>query len=141
MNLVKLSKLYGNVQWAGRKRIMGMPITLTKYVLTDTKLITVRGLFSLKEDEVELYRVIDKTMNIPLGQRVFGCGTITLTCADSDTPVKDLKSIKKPREVKALIDRYVEEQRKEYRVRGRDMIGAAGVTSEGIIDDIADINY
>ncbi len=128
MNLDKLSKMYDSeIHWAGRKCICGLPISFTLYILTDTKLITRVGFLSLKEDEVELYRVLDKDMKFPLGQRIVGCGTINLTCADSDTPKKQLKSIKRPRDVKKRIDALVMEQRDKYMVRGRDMIGATGI--------------
>jgi len=60
---------------------------------------------------------------LPLGQRIVGCGTIKLLSKDSDTPAKELKSVKRPREAKRLIDDAVRIQRDKYYVRGRDMIG------------------
>ncbi len=123
-NLAKLSREYGEVLWTGKKRILGMPISLTRYILTETKLITKVGLLNIREDEIELYRVYDMSLNLPLGQRIFGCGTIKLLSKDSDTPSKELKSVKKPREAKRLIDSAVTVQRDKYYVRGRDMIGS-----------------
>lgn len=118
---------------------MGMPISFTRYILTDSKLITRVGLLNLKEDEIELYRVYDKSMKLPFGQRIVGCGTITLLSKDSDTPSKTLQSIKRPREVKRLLDAAVQEQRDRYSVRGRDMMGASShmqdLDGDGIPDD------
>lgn len=137
MNKEKLSRLYGDVKWAGRKRFLGLPWTFTVYILTDSKLITRKGLLNLKEDEVELYRVIDETAAFPLTQRLFGCGTLTLVCADSDTPTKVLKSIKDPRAAKSVIDTAIKLQRDKYYVRGRDMIGAVD-SSFSATDSLAD---
>lgn len=137
MNIDKIKQTYKNVVWAGKKCCMGLPLSFTTYILTETKLITRVGFLNLKEDEIELYRVIDKKTAFPLSQRIFGCGTITLTAADSDTPTKVLQSIKTPRVVKEYLDTLVDAQRKSYSVRGRDMFGAASLADP--VD--ADINF
>lgn len=138
-NMKKLTRDYGEIIWTGKKCILGMPISFTRYILTDSKLITRVGLLNLREDEIELYRVYDKSMKLPLGQRLVGCGTITLLSKDSDTPTKVLQSIKRPREVKKLLDAAVQEQRDRYSVRGRDMMGASAhmvdLDGDGIPDD------
>lgn len=123
MNMKKLKRDYGNVLWAGRKCILGMPISFTRYILTDTALYTKIGFFSIKEDEIELYRIFDKQISFTLFQRMVKCGTITLMSKDADTPAKRLVSIRNPREVKRILDECVKDQRDKYYVRGRDMIG------------------
>lgn len=127
MNLEKLTRDYGDIVWAGKKCYCGLPISFTTYILTETKLITRIGLINLQEDELELYRVIDKAASYPLNERMFGCGTIKLTSKDSDSPVKLLQSIKNPREVKRILEELIEKQRSQYHVRGRDMYGVAGI--------------
>lgn len=124
-NLEKLQRDYGPVLWTGKKNILGMPISLTRYILTESKLITRTGLLSLKEDEIELYRIYDKSLRLPLGQRIFRCGTIVLLSKDSDTPNKTLHAVRNPREVKRLLDEAVQLQYDRYGVRGRDMISAS----------------
>lgn len=139
-NIEKLSREYGKIIWTGKKCILGMPISFTRYILTESRLITRVGLFSLKEDEVELYRVFDKSVSLSFGQRIVGCGTIKLLAKDSDTPVKELKSVKKPREVKRALDEAIKEQRDRYLVRGRDMVGVNvsdnDANGNGIPDDL-----
>ena len=120
----KIKRDYGNVIWTGKKCILGMPISFTRYILTDTTLYSKIGLLNIKDDEIELYRVYDKNLTFTLGQRIFGVGTITLISKDIDSPEKKLISVKKPREVKRYIDDTVKAQRDKYMVRGRDMIGA-----------------
>jgi hypothetical protein len=113
--------------WKDRKRtIFGLPISFTRYYLTEKKFITSIGFFSIKEDEIDLYRVTDKRLQLGFWQRVFGIGTIVLLARDVDTPEKIIKNIKHPREVLDLFDEKITEQRKLYRIEGRDMIGAAG---------------
>lgn len=137
-NMKKLTRDYGEIIWTGKKCILGLPISFTRYILTESKLITRVGLLNLREDEIELYRVYDKSMKLPLGQRIVGCGTISLLSKDSDTPNKILKSIKRPREVKRLLDAAIQEQRDRYSVRGRDMMGATAniedIDGDGIPD-------
>ncbi|MBR5090847.1 MAG: PH domain-containing protein [Ruminiclostridium sp.] len=135
MNMEKLKRDYGNVLWSGKKCILGMPISFTRYILTDTTLYTKIGLLNIKEDEIELYRIFDKKISFTLGQRMFGCGTIDIVSKDIDTPEKKLISIKKPREVKKILDAVVKEQRDKYYVRGRDMIGGHVDTHDDIMQD------
>ena len=111
--------------WTDKKRtIFGLPISFTRYFLTEDKFITRKGFLSIEEDEMELYRVTDKKLVLPIGQRMFGCGTVVINVKDVDTPVKEVKSIKKPREFLAMLDKQVNIKRDKYRVRGRDLVGA-----------------
>ncbi|MGN0594010.1 MAG: PH domain-containing protein [Hominimerdicola sp.] len=111
--------------WTDKKRtIFGLPISFTRYFLTEDKFITRKGFLSIEEDEMELYRVTDKKLVLPIGQRMFGCGTVVINVKDVDTPVKEVKSIKKPREFLAMLDKQVNIKRDKYRVRGRDLVGS-----------------
>lgn len=130
-NMEKLSREYGEVIWTGKKCILGLPISFTRYILTDIKLITKRGFLNIKEDEIELYRIYDKSISLSFGQRIVGCGTIKLLSKDSDTPVKELVSVKKPREVKRILDEAVQAQRDKYAVRGREMVGMGPLDMDG----------
>lgn len=109
--------------WTDKKRtLFGLPLSFTRYILTEKKFITRKGFLSITEDEIELYRVIDKSLRLPFGQRLFGCGTIVINCRDTDTPVKEVVSIKNPREFMEVFEKQVDIQRDKYRTRGRDMI-------------------
>ena len=110
--------------WTDKKRHFGLPISFTRYILTDKKLITRKGFLSISEDEIELYRVVDKSLKLPLGQRIFGCGTVLINCRDTDTPVKEVMSIKDPRGFMKKLEENVDIQRDKYRTRGRDLIAA-----------------
>ena len=77
-------------------------------------------------------------MKLPFGQRIVGCGTITLLSKDSDTPTKVMQSVKHPRDVKRLLDSAIREQRDKYSVRGRDMMGASAHMEDRDGDGIPD---
>ena len=113
--------------WTDKKRtLFGLPLSFTRYFLTESKFITRKGFLSVEEDELELYRVTDKKLVLPIGRRMFGCGTIVMNVRDVDTPIKEIKSVKKPREVMAELDKHININRDKYRTRGRDMIGLGG---------------
>lgn len=110
--------------WKDRKRtFLGLPLSFTVYYLTKTKLIRRKGLFNIEEDEIDLYKITDKKLLLPFGQRMFGCGTIHICSRDTDSPETDILSIRKPRDVIRMLDTYITEQRDKYGIRGRDMMG------------------
>ena len=45
--------------WHDRKRILGMPISFTRYALSEDRLFLRRGFLNVKHDEIVLYRVRD----------------------------------------------------------------------------------
>lgn len=109
--------------WTDKKRtFLGLPWSFTRYILTEKKLITRKGFFTVVEDEVELYRIMDKSLKRTLGQRMFGLGTVIINCRDVDTPTKDILSIKRPREFMDLLEQHIDIQRDKYNIRGRDII-------------------
>ena len=126
--------------WTDKKRtLFGLPLSFTRYFLTETKFITRKGFLSIEEDEFDLYRVMDKKLVLPFGQRIFKCGSILLHVKDVDTPEKLIKSVKVPRKVLALLDENIEKARDKYYVRGRDMVGNVPFDNgDGFHDDIND---
>ena len=88
------------------------------------------GFLTITEDELDIYRITDKKMELPLGQRIFGCGTIILFSKDVDTPEKEICSVKNPRQVSDLITACINEQRDQFGIRGKDMVGPGGMPPE-----------
>jgi len=109
--------------WKDRKRpIFGLPLSFTRYRLTEEKLIVTTGILSTKEEEVQLYRIMDLTLHRSIWQRMFGVGTIHCCSGDKTTPEFDIKDIKRPAEVKELLSKNIEEQREKKRVSGREFL-------------------
>ena len=123
MNIEKLSKEYGSVLWAGKKCIFGLPISFTRYILTETTLFTRIGFINIREDEIELYRIYDKNISFTLGQRMFGVGSIRLISSDKTMPELLVKNVKHPKEVKEIIHRQVEEMKTKRRMRFGEISG------------------
>ncbi len=107
--------------WKDRKRtIFGLPLSFTKYKLTEEKLLINTGILATKEEEIQLYRIMDLTLSRTLLQRIFGVGTIHCCSADKTTPEFDIKNIKKSSEVKEILSKYIEIQRDKKRIGGRE---------------------
>lgn len=100
-----------NIQtrWSDRSRIFGLPITFTKYSMSDDRIFCEKGLLNMKFEEILLYRVRDISMKITLGQRIFGVGSILLQSSDKTAPVLEIKNVKNPRQVKEMIHQQVEQ--------------------------------
>lgn len=109
--------------WKDRKRVLGMPLSFTRYSLSEDRLFCENGLLNLKADEVLLYRVQDLELTISLGQRIFGVGTVCVHSSDKSIPHLDLKNVKHPREVKELIHRHVEAAKDKRRMRATELLG------------------
>ena len=123
--------------WRDRKRtFLGLPWSFTIYYLTETKLIRRKGAFNLEEDEIDLYKITDKKLLMPMGQRMVGCGTIHICSRDTDTPEADIVCIKNPHEVMDLLDKYINAERDRYGTRGRDLyaMGHAPIHGHGDFD-------
>lgn len=109
--------------WTDKKRtIFGLPLSFTRYYLTETKLVTRSGFLNIEEDEIDLYKITDKKVRLPMLQRMFGCGSIIIFSKDTDTPSKEFHCIKNPRQVSEMIDKYLNIMRDKYGIRGRDLM-------------------
>ena len=117
--------------WTDKKRtFLGLPISFTRYFITKEKFVRRRGFFNLVEDEFELYKVTDKKLKLPFGQRLFNCGTIIVHVKDVDTPELEIVSVKRVRDVMKIFEENINLQRDKYNIRGRDMVGAGTINDE-----------
>ena len=109
--------------WKDRKRYFGLPLSFTRYSLSEDRLFVSEGFLNLKDDEVLLYRVRDIDTRRSLWQRIFGVGTVTVVSSDKTMPNLVLKNIKDPVMVKELIHKQVEEMKIQRRVRFGEIMG------------------
>ena len=122
--------------WNDRKRYFGLPLSFTRYALSEDRLFVSVGFLNIKDDEILLYRVRDIDTSRSLWQRLFGVGTVVVASSDKTMPNLVLKNIKDPIMVKELIHKQVEETKIKRRVRfGEIMTDADG---DGMDDDLED---
>lgn len=123
--------------WKDRKRYFGMPISFTRYALSEDRLFVSVGLLSIQDDEVLLYRVRDIDTSRSLWQRLFGVGTITVHSSDKSMPTVVLKNVKDPLFVKELLHKQVEEMKIRRRVRVGEIMGNS-FDEDGEADELDD---
>ena len=113
-----------NIIWQDRKRYFGLPISFTKYSLSEDRLFVESGFFNLLQNEVRLYRILDVQLKRSLGQRIFGVGSIMVSSSDKSLGTFEIKNIKDSANVKEMLSVQVEQQREAKRVVGREFMGA-----------------
>jgi len=121
--------------WKDRKRYFGLPLSFTRYSLSDDRLFISVGLLNIKDDEILLYRVRDIDTSRNLWQRLFGVGTVKVMSSDKTMPVLELKNIKDPVMVKELIHKAVEEMKIRRRVRVGEIMGNEIDDADGEFED------
>ncbi len=103
--------------WKDRKRYFGLPLSVTRYAMSEDRLFTSVGFLSIKDDEILLYRVRDIDLSRSLWQRLFGVGTVSVMSSDKTMPNLVLKNVKDPITVKEMIHQQVEEMKIRRRMR------------------------
>ncbi len=121
--------------WKDRKRRLGLPLSFTRYSLSEDRLFCETGFLNLKSDEVLLYRVQDLELTMSLGQRIFGVGTVCVHSSDKSIPHLDLKNVKHPREVKELIHKNVEQAKERRRMRTTELLSGDDGSVHQDLDD------
>lgn len=123
--------------WKDRKRYFGLPLSFTRYSLSEDRLFLSVGFLNIKDDEILLYRVRDIDTSRTLWQRIFGVGTIVVASSDKTMPVLTLKNVKDPVFVKELIHKQVEEVKIKRRVRLGEIM-TSDMDGDGEPDDELD---
>ena len=121
--------------WKDRKRFLGMPLSFTRYALSEDRLFLSVGMLNIKDDEVLLYRVRDIDTARSLWQRIFGVGTVTIMSSDKTMPNMVLKNVKDPVAVKEMIHQQVEKVKIERRVRVGEIM-TSDMDDDAAEDDI-----
>lgn len=107
--------------WKDRKRFLGMPLSFTRYMLSEDRLFLSKGFLSIQDDELLLYRIRDIATSRNLLQRLLGVGTVTVLSSDKTSPTLVLKNIRNPVAVKELLHRQVEEMKLRRKVRVNEL--------------------
>ena len=125
--------------WKDRKRYFGLPLSFTRYAISDDRLYQSVGFLNIKDEEILLYRIRDISCSRSLGQRIFGVGSVTVSSSDKTMPTLVLKNIKNPLEVKELLHTQVEEMKIRRRVRVGEIM-SNDLDGDGEPDDDSDLD-
>lgn len=115
-------KVSTDILWKDRKRILflGLPWSFTRYSVSKDRFFISKGFFSVKDDEVRLYRIMDISLERSFMQRLVGVGTIEVCSGDKTMGDFEIKNIKRPKATKELLSNLVEKQRDIKRVVNRE---------------------
>ncbi|CBK73396.1 Bacterial membrane flanked domain [Butyrivibrio fibrisolvens 16/4] len=112
-----------DILWHDRKRHFGLPLSFTKYSMSEDRLFVETGFLNLTQNEVRLYRILDLQLKRSLGQRIFGVGSIFVSSSDKNLGTFEIRNIKHSANVKEMLSVQVEQQRESKRVVGREYMG------------------
>ena len=107
--------------WKDRRHILWFPITFDKYRVENGRLYCQHGLFSLREHECLLYRILDISLTRTLGNRICGTGMCPVGVATQDPEVRArLKGDAGARRVGNFLNATLEELKMFARITGHE---------------------
>lgn len=98
-----------------------LELITTKYTLTSERLSIATGVLSRRIDEIELYRVKDTRLEIPIQLRVFGLAHVLLFTSDETHRIVHLRAIADAEGIRNQIRGLVEKRRELKGVRELDV--------------------
>jgi Predicted membrane protein len=120
-----------------RKRIkfLGLPLSFTKYFVSEEKITITTGFLNITEDDAYMYKIQDVRLTRSLSERVFKIGTITCYTGDTTHPELILHHIRHSGEIKDYIMQYSEEARRKRRALHTMSIDADDLEQEELEDN------
>jgi hypothetical protein len=102
--------------WSGRPNFLTSPIQalVSRYKVTNERLINERGFISKHTEQIDLFRVNDVQIRQGLLQRMLGLGDVTVVSSDQSSPNRKLLDVSNPQRVGDIIRQAAraEEQRR-----------------------------
>ena len=98
-----------------RWTFLGLPLTFTKYTITEEQITINSGLFTRIENDCYMYKIQDTVLSVSLIQRIFGIATVICKTSDVTHGQLVLKNIKNAKAIKDFIVECSEEQRMKRR--------------------------
>lgn len=98
-----------------RTKLFGLPLSFTKYAITEEKITITSGFLDITEDDAYMYKIQDVRLTRSLMERIFKIGTITCYTGDTTHPELVLYHIKNASGIKDFIMQSSEEARRKRR--------------------------
>ena len=102
-----------------RSKLLGLPLSFTKYTINDSRITVTRGFLNIEEDYVLMYKVQDIYLKRSYLERLFGLGSIICNTGDKSLPILKLTRIRKSRQIKRYLVTASEEAWKIRREASR----------------------
>lgn len=90
-------------------------LNFVTYEITSERVKVIKGIFSKRTDELELYRVKDTSLLEPFIYRMFSVGNIVVVTNDASTPTIELRAIKNAKDIREQLRASIEECRTRKR--------------------------
>ena len=119
-------------RWA----FLGLPLTFTKYKITEEIITVDSGLLKKVENDCYMYKVVDVRLEVSLLERIFGLGTVHFFSGDLTNPDLRLLHIKRAKEIKDFILKQSEEERLKRKTLNTQRLD--GVPGSGAGDSCED---
>ena len=110
--------------------LFGLPLTFTKYTLTEEQIIINTGFLNQEENNCYMYKVQDTVLSSSLFQRMAGLGTVVCKTSDVTHPQLVMKNINNARMIKDFIIVNSEDQRMKRRTINTLNISAEADSSD-----------
>lgn len=98
----------------------------TTYELSTQRLRKSTGILHRSVEDLELYRVKDYSLELPILLRMLGLGNIRLVTSDASTPVVEIPAVRGAQELRETLRTAVQQERDRKRVRELDVDGSGG---------------
>lgn len=113
-----------------RSKFFGLPLSYTKYTISEEKLTITSGFLSITEDDAFMYKIQDVRLTRSFWERIFKLGTITCYTGDTTHPKLVLEHIKRSGIIKDFIMYSSEEARRKRRALRAKEIEAIDTMNE-----------
>lgn len=113
-----------------RVKFFGLPLSFTKYTISEEKVTITTGFLNITEDDCFMYKIQDVRLTRSFAERLFKLGTITCYTGDTTHPELILLHIRNSGEIKNYIMQYSEEARRKRRA-----MHTLNISAQDIDDD------